>query len=152
MRQTLSPEACLTRWSECAMQENYWVRTLEGRLTRRRALIGASATAAAAAFLAACGGGSDGGSQATGKPKSELVTESKDTTAQATRGGALRSYLTSDIPSLDPSAASFPLNFVAGFTYGTLINEKPGHLGPPQAELYGDLAESWEESPDRLTI
>ncbi|HLF77317.1 MAG TPA: ABC transporter substrate-binding protein [Dehalococcoidia bacterium] len=131
------------------MQSNYWTSVLRQRVTRRRAVIGTSSAAGAAAFLAACGGDD---SDETPTSKSDLVTESKDTTAQAVRGGTLRSYLTSDIPSLDPSAASFPLNFVAGYAYGTLINEKPGHLGPPQAELYGDLAQSWEESPDRLQI
>ena len=33
-----------------------------------------------------------------------------------------------------------------------MINEKPGYLEPPKGELYGDLAQSWEVSPDRLTI
>jgi peptide/nickel transport system substrate-binding protein len=132
------------------MQLNYWANVLERRTTRRRAMIGTSSLAGAAAFLAACGGNDNG---ASGKSdKSGLVTESKDTTAQAVRGGTLRGYLPSDVPSLDPSAASFPLNFVAGYALGTLLNEKPGHLGPPQAELYGDLAQSWEESPDRLQI
>ena len=135
------------------MQATYWKDTLQHRLTRRRAIVGAASSAGAAAFLAACGGGSDNNtSKSPAQAKNDVVTESKDTTAQAVRGGTLRSYLTSDIPSLDPSAASFPLNFVAGYSYGTLINEKPGHLGPPQAELYGDLAQSWEESPDRLQI
>jgi peptide/nickel transport system substrate-binding protein len=130
------------------MSPHYWTRTVRQRLTRRRALAASASTAAAAAFLAACGGsGSDEPSD-----KSSLITESKDTTGQAVRGGTLRGYLPSDVPSLDPSTASFPLNFVAGYSLGTLLNEKPGYLAPPQAELYGDLAQSWEESPDRLQI
>jgi peptide/nickel transport system substrate-binding protein len=131
------------------MQPNYWTDSLRRRVTRRRAVLGAASAAGAAAFLAACGGSGNNKSPTT---KSDLVEESKDTTAQAVRGGTLKTYMPSDVPSLDPSTASFPLNFVAGYVLGTLLNEKPGYLGPPQAELYGDLAQSWEESPDRLQI
>jgi peptide/nickel transport system substrate-binding protein len=131
------------------MQLNYWANTLERRVARRRAMIGTASVAGAAAFLAACGG-NDNDKASTAK--SDLVTESKDTSNQAVQGGTLRGYMPSDVPSLDPSTASFPLNFVAGYALGTLLNEKPGYLGPPQAELYGDLAQSWEESPDRLQI
>ena len=102
----------------------------------------------AAAFLAACGGG-DNGTTDTG---SSLVVQSEDTSDKAVRGGTLKSYLTSDTPTLDPSTSSFPLNPIAGHVFGTLLNERPGYLGPPQGELYGDLAQSWEESPDRLQI
>jgi len=42
------------------MMSGYWERTLEHRLSGRRAFAATGGTAAAAAFLAACGGGGDG--------------------------------------------------------------------------------------------
>jgi peptide/nickel transport system substrate-binding protein len=150
------------------MQRNYWEKTLATRIGRRRALMGAAAMSGAAAFLAACGGDDDdggggnsggssvggtGGGSATGASGSNgLVTESVDTTAQAVRGGTLKSYLTADTSTLDPNTSSFTLNPIAGHAVGNLIMEKPGHLGPPEGELVGDMADGWEESPDRLEI
>jgi peptide/nickel transport system substrate-binding protein len=127
----------------------YWTRPLQSPQKRRRFLVGAASGAGAAAFLAACGGSNDNEARSSG---SSLVTESKDTSSQAVRGGALRGYLASDTPTLDPSTPTFPLNSIAGYALGTLLNEKPGYLEPPRGELYGDLAQSWEESPDRLQI
>src|SRR5436190_21446734 len=121
-----------TSKNEVPMQSDYWADALRSRLSRRRAVLGSASAAGAAAFLAACGG-SDNNKGATAK--SDLVEESKDTTAQAVRGGTLKAYMPTDVPSLDPSTASFPLNFVAGYVLGTLLNEKPGYLAPPQAEL-----------------
>ena len=34
----------------------------------------------------------------------------------------------------------------------TIVRQKAGHLGPSTTDLVGDLAESWEVSPDGLTI
>jgi ABC-type transport system substrate-binding protein len=44
------------------------------------------------------------------------------------------------------------LNFQARNVYGTLLKEEPGHLGPAQSKIIGDLAQSWEFSPDKLTL
>ena len=78
-------------------------------------MIGSASVAAGAAFLAACGGGSDGNKASTNAAgESSLVTKSVDTTNQAVKGGSLKSYLTSDTPTLDPSTSSFPLNPIAG--------------------------------------
>jgi peptide/nickel transport system substrate-binding protein len=41
---------------------------------------------------------------------------------------------------------------VIKYTYGALMTEEPGHLGPSSGKLRGDAAESWEISPDGLQI
>jgi peptide/nickel transport system substrate-binding protein len=128
---------------------NYWQRTLDSRISRRRALRLAGATAAGAAFLAACGGDDENGSSGT---DSNLVAQPKDTFAEAKSGGTLKEYVTAEPQTLDPATPVAPLNYISGYIYGTLLNEKPGRMEPPQFELYGDVAESWETSPDRLTI
>jgi peptide/nickel transport system substrate-binding protein len=44
------------------------------------------------------------------------------------------------------------LNRIVAFTYSALLATKPGHLEPSTGELQGSLAESYEVSPDGLTI
>jgi ABC-type transport system substrate-binding protein len=129
------------------MALNYWHSILATRLSRRRALQITGMTSAGAAFLAACGGDD-------GKPSSssDLVAQPKDSFAQAATGGTMKLYVTAEPQTLDPATPVAPLNFISGYVYGTLLNEKPGHLEQPQFELYGDIAESWETSPDRLQI
>jgi ABC-type transport system substrate-binding protein len=43
-------------------------------------------------------------------------------------------------------------NRIAPFVYSTLLVAKPGHAEAPTGELQGQLAQSWEVSPDGLTI
>ena len=128
-----------------------------------------AAGAASAAFLAACGSDDDSGSDSTGGTgsngsggsssggstggaASDLVFQPSDTFAQATRGGVLKEYLPAEPQTLDPITPVSPLNPISRLTYGTLVAEKPGKLGPPTGELQGDFAESWEVSPDRMKI
>jgi peptide/nickel transport system substrate-binding protein len=109
---------------------------------------------AASALLAACGGGSksDSGSNGSTKDSSGLVTQPEDTTKQAKRGGSIKDRQTADPSTLDPQQPIAPLNFTARHVYSTLVAEKPGYLGPEKFELGGDLAQSWESSPDGLQI
>jgi hypothetical protein len=109
------------------MQLNYWDGIHHRRVSRRRALIGGASTVGAAAFLAACGGGD---ADKTPKTRSELVEESKDTTSQAVRGGTLRGYLPSDVPSLDPVQPASS-RFVAGY-HRDASNESPAIWGRPR--------------------
>jgi peptide/nickel transport system substrate-binding protein len=132
------------------MSENYWQRTLSQRLGRRRALAAAGATAFGAALLAACGG--DGDSAGESSDKSGLLTQPSDTSKEAKRGGILKRSTGSDPAGLDPHGGGAT---VAGFyeiAYARLFNYKPGHLQPSQDELEPAIAESWEWSPDRLTL
>ena len=41
---------------------------------------------------------------------------------------------------------------VVAYTYSALFYIKPGHMGPTQGEIDGDVVESWEMSPDKLTL
>jgi peptide/nickel transport system substrate-binding protein len=99
-------------------------------------------------------GATGGGTGATGATGGQtgLVTESVDTSAQAVKGGTMALYVAAEPQTLDPATPVAPLNYISGYVYGTLLNEEPGHLGPPQGVLYGDLADSWEIAPDRLSI
>jgi peptide/nickel transport system substrate-binding protein len=108
-------------------------------------------TAAAAALLAACGEGNSGGS-GDGTDKSSLITKPEDTTKQAKRGGILKDRMATDAATMDPHGPIAPLNTPARHVYSTLVRQKAGFLGPNTTELSPDLAESWEVSPDGLTI
>src|SRR4051812_42699555 len=76
------------------MNERYWTKLTENRLSRRRALQVSGAGALGAAFLAACGGGDDdsGGGKSSGpvaRDKSGLLATPTDQTKTAKRGGTL---------------------------------------------------------------
>src|SRR3954466_7066279 len=136
-----------------SVMDNYWAGLTQRRLSRRRALAASGATAAGALFLAACGGGNDGaGSASKGRGESSLVTTPVEDMSGATRTGTLKVFPTSDPPNRAPVNPVNPLNPPTASVYGTLVREKPGQQKSPSAELVGDLAESWEFSPDRLQI
>src|SRR5688572_29525412 len=132
----------------------YWSPLLDTRLSRRRALAGSAAGVAGAAFLAACGGSDSGaGGTSTSKPQSAgLVSSLSDTLKQAKYGGVLKDFSNSEPANLDAMAPLASLNFQARNVYGTLLREKPGYLKPSESTLGGDLAESWEFSPDHLQL
>src|SRR3954464_6240620 len=132
---------------------SYWSRTLQQRLPRRRALVSAGGLSLGAAFLAACGGSdssSSGGS--SGAPKSDLVVKSEDTTKQAKKGGTLKTYITTDVGSWDPYLRGAWFGTLGAVVFSRLTIVKPGAGGPPNGDVAGDLAESWETSPDGLTV
>jgi peptide/nickel transport system substrate-binding protein len=64
----------------------------------------------------------------------------------------MKLYVAAEPQTLDPATPVAPLNYLSGYVYGTLLNEEPGYLEQNQGVLTGDLAESWETSPDRLEI
>ena len=154
------------------MQSSYWTKTLNRRISRRRALKIGGASAAAAAFLAACGGddddgGSGGGTTGggttggttTGAPTpaggattSGLLTEPADTFSGAKRGGRLVDFTTAEPRSLDPIQPLADLNNVIAETMQTLITEKPGKLEVSKYELTGAVADNWEATADQLTF
>lgn len=135
-------------------QADYWDRFANQRLTRRWGLVASTTVAAGAAFLAACGG--DGSKGAKGPvDKSGLLFTPVDTTAQAKTGGALKNFLTSDILHFDNMLSnqagvigSFgQLSYLrlVGWAIAKYPKEADGGIEP-------ELAESWEISPDKLTI
>lgn len=130
------------------MAKSYWQRTLESRMSRRRAMALTGATAAGAALLAACGGGTDSGGQDT----SGLLSKPADTTKQAKRGGILRRNISAEAPSLDPHQNFAPVVPFYETVMGRLVGFKPGIMQNATEEVDADLAESWELSPDKLQI
>jgi len=106
--------------------------------------------AATASILAACGGGDEGGDG--GQPVSGLITQPEDTSKHAKRGGTLRFSVTADIPNFDPHFLSFANAQQVLLNYNRLTRVKPGHLEQSDGTIIGDAVESWEYSPDKLTI
>jgi peptide/nickel transport system substrate-binding protein len=136
--------------------KSYWAGVISQRISRRRALAATGAGAAAAAFLAACGsddkGGSSSGGSGGGSGESGLVTQPQDTLKNAKTGGTLKDYANSEPAHLDAQQPLASLNFEARNVYGTLLREEAGHGGPTQSKIIGDAAQSWEFSPDHLTL
>ncbi|HEX5141785.1 MAG TPA: hypothetical protein VFX19_12640, partial [Dehalococcoidia bacterium] len=133
----------------------YWNQVLERRLTRRRAIAVTGATAASAAFLAACGGddnkgGSSGGGGEVEGDKSGLLTKLVDETKNAKAGGTYIGVQGNAPSSLDPHIIGAHVTIV-GRTHSQLFRIKDGVLKNTDGEFMGDLAQSWELSPDQLT-
>ncbi|MBX5465350.1 MAG: ABC transporter substrate-binding protein, partial [Clostridia bacterium] len=105
----------------------------DGPRRRGRAAGAAALLLAASLLAAACGGGGGGGSTASGTPA-------------GTRSNTLIYAMdTSDAVSLDPAVAYESTSvFVAHQAYSTLVTFRGSDLTKP----VGDLAESWQVSPD----
>src|SRR6266545_2842489 len=132
------------------MESSYWTTTLRGRTSRRRMLVATGAGATAAAFLAACGGG-DGAGKKSGAG-GDLLSEPKDTTKTAKRGGIMKDRIHGDVATFDPFTPNNTLNAIEGMTNSSLVQFKPGYMKPSENELAPDLVESWEFSPDGLSV
>ena len=132
------------------MSRNYWASVLDARMNRRKTLAATGALAAGAAFLAACGG-SDSGSGG-GKVDNSLLTKPADTTKMAKKGGVMKRHTGSDPAGLDPHGGGATVATFYEIAYARLFNYTPGLLKPSTDEIEGAHAESWEFSPDRLTL
>lgn len=144
---------------------SYWDKFFRQRISRRQSLTITGSFSASLAFLAACGGddasdggggngpaggggtGGTGGQAATG-----LIHEPIDTTESAKRGGIYKTtarFEPNNFDLYDFDATLQPFSNVAG---SQLLMIKPGRMEAPSLEVTGDLAESWELSPDRLAL
>jgi peptide/nickel transport system substrate-binding protein len=135
------------------MAGNYW----DHKIARRRAMQSGAALGLGAAFLAACGGSDDNKSttgSSSGQPSA--LTQPKDTTPAAKQGGTLKSWAANESPNFDVIAGGgtgTTLNQVSPFAYQRLIQFMPGkYPNTPKGDVTGDFAESWELSPDKLTM
>ena len=154
---------------------NYWNRFTQDRVSRRKALAFAGGSAAAAAFLAACGsdddddssnggGGTSGGATPGGGGASGGSTPTAstgpiftpvDTSAQGKPGGSWTYFSTSDITHFDSLIAnSFQtVDRCSIWAYNRLLKFAPGvypDVAPGTQEP--EMAESWELSPDKLSL
>jgi ABC-type transport system substrate-binding protein len=129
---------------------DYWTSV---RVGRRRAILATGGAAAGAAFLAACGGsGSSGGSSGGSKTSGGLLTMPSDTLKSAKRGGVMKDRIHGDVATFDPFTPNNTLNAIAGMVNSSLVQFKPGYMKPSENEIAPDLIESWETSPDGLTV
>ena len=118
--------------------------------TSGTASTGATGSTGASGSTGTSSTGATGASGSSGT--SGLITKPADTTAQAKHGGTLKEVALAEPRSLDASNPQADYNFIAPFVYSTLFVAKPGHLESPTGDLQGQIAESWEVSPDGLTI
>lgn len=80
------------------------------------------------------------------------LTDPVDTTAAARQGGTYRHAIASDLLTFDPHILSFAGAYQVLLNYNRLFRIRPGHLERSAGAVEGDLAASWELSPDRLTL
>src|SRR3954447_26604818 len=135
---------------------DYWNKMTASRISRRRAIVRTGSAAAAALLLAACGGSDSGGSSGGGggsSDKKSLIAQPVDTTKSAKKGGVAKWFGPAEPAHFDVSQGLSPLNTPNNLITSLLVNEKAGYLKSPEySEVVPDLAESWEWSPDKLTL
>ena len=147
--------------------ETYWQQVLQRRIGRRRMLVGTGAAGAAVAFLAACGSSnnssSSGGSGASGSSgalgsatgssgaASSLVFQSTDETAKAIRGGKYVDSHPLVLVTMDPMKSGGQIR-VARRGYSQLFRVTDGVNQQSDGSIEGDAAQSYELSPDMLTL
>lgn len=132
---------------------DYWTSILDSRVSRRRGIT--AVAGAAAAFLAACGGSSDSKSTPKGPvDKSGLLSPRDEDIAKAVPGGVWPNDYGNNVQAIDPQANAASAAFaLITPVYSTLVKygKAVGALPGPET-ITGDAAESWEVSPDGLTV
>jgi len=134
------------------MSRSYWTGAFGRQINRRRAIAATGGATAAAALMVACGSSGSGGGSAGSNAKNSLVADPVDTTKQAKRGGVIKDRDFGDPPSLDTIQATVSWNPFGPAVYSWLVQFEPGYLKPTENNVIPDIAESWETSPDGLTI
>lgn len=128
---------------------SFWSRYALQRRTRRQVLAAGVAVGAGAAALAAvgCGGGGEKKEEAGG-----LLKPLKDRSGEAKTGGTL-AHTQLNTNTLDAIGSPATLTrFAISAVYSRLFRVLPGINKPSSGEKVGDVAESWEFSPDGLTL
>jgi peptide/nickel transport system substrate-binding protein len=127
-------------------RRDYWTRTLQRRVTRRRAILGTAAVAGGAALLSACGG-DDSDSQ-----EGDLIKEQPDRSDEAKGGGTLK-WRGGGGATVDAIGSNLTTDRdLSSLFYNRLLMVEPGVNRPSTGEPTGDAAERWEISPDGLKI
>src|SRR2546423_4941164 len=124
---------------------SYWQRFTRTQIGRRRVLKGAAAATGVALLAAACGSNS---SSKTRSSPAGLTAQIADETKSAQRGGTIAQIMADSQPFDPVLTPSIPLYRF----YGELLRLKGGLLEPAKGELEGDVADSWEYSPDKLQL
>ena len=133
------------------MRDGYLTTPSQRRISRRKALAVTGGGTVALAFLAACGGG--GTNKTAGESSAQgsgLIAKVQDETSSLTRGGIYKSVLGTP-PSLDPHFTG-PQTTHCWLCYSQLLRTRPGHMQNTSGEIDPELLESWEISPDKLTL
>ena len=130
--------------------QSYWHKFLQKRVSRRRAMASTGAFGAGAAFLAACGGDDDD-SSGTPEDNSGLLYQQTDESKDAQRGGTYVDSHPLVLVTMDPMKSGGQIR-VARRGYSQLLRVRDGVLEQSDGEVEGDLAQSWELTPDRLTL
>jgi len=137
------------------VERSYWNKVLDSRLSRRRAIAATGALGGAAAFLAACGGGdedSPSNSGASGpKDTSGLLASITDETKNAKKGGTYIDSHPGVILTHDPMKPGINIRG-ARRGFSQLLRVADGFMEGANGTIEGDLAQSFELSPDKLTL
>jgi peptide/nickel transport system substrate-binding protein len=119
-------------------------------MQRRRLLQAAGGSTVGAALLAACGGGESGSSGTNGEVNSSLVSQIADESKAAKKGGVMKFHAPFEYVHLDPQQAA--QSGIQPLIYSTLWRIEQGFMTAASGEVVGDVFESWEFSPDKLTL
>ena len=152
-------------------ESRFWL-TRPGPVTRRQLLRGSAVAGLglAAAALIGCGDDDDDDdgaaatAAATAAPATAAATQTGQTISTATaapatpaaagvkRGGRFQYYSARQAPNLDPTLSiSYQTHHRISLIYSNLVELLQGPAGIYDTAIAPDLAETWENTPDRLT-
>ena len=80
------------------------------------------------------------------------MTESVHTSSSAKTGGTLIMTNPADPPHFDPHLLTQPAATPTSLIFNKLLQVKPGIKEISDGTIESDMAESWEFSPDKLTL
>jgi len=135
---------------------SYWQEITGARTSRRRILAATGMGTAAAAFLAACGGGSDSKTSDSDKQAAnDKLFKPGDTSSKAVAGGTWQRIYPGTLlaANVDPYAKVGLNSGLALHVHSRMFQYKPTvYPDVPTTEVAPDAAESYELSPDKMTL